>query len=196
MGKLFVFKNICFLDRGIYSNMLGYLGGVSWAMLVARTCQLYPNAVASILIHRFFWVFSQWYYIFIISFYQNICVSGKFFLGWDSITGTYLFYREWPRPVLLKQPDENNALNLPVWDPRFNPSERLHLMPIITPAYPQQNSTYNVTRSSLTVMKGVRNSSFYDQYALFVTVTISRLSSEFDSYIKNYPLSYIFCLVF
>ena len=27
------------------------------------------------------------------------------------------------------------------------------LMPIITPSYPQQNSTYNVTRSTLTVMK-------------------------------------------
>ena len=63
--------------------------------------------------------------------------------------------REWPRPVLLKQPEENSTLNLPVWDPRYNVSDRLHLMPIITPAYPQQNSTYNVTRSSLIVMKGV-----------------------------------------
>ncbi|TKC40020.1 hypothetical protein EI555_008613, partial [Monodon monoceros] len=31
----------------IYSNILGFLCGVSWAMLVARTCQLYPNAIAS-----------------------------------------------------------------------------------------------------------------------------------------------------
>ncbi|XP_029449583.1 poly(A) polymerase gamma isoform X3 [Rhinatrema bivittatum] len=46
--------------RGIYSNMLGFLGGVSWAMLVARTCQLYPNAVASTLVHKFFLVFSKW----------------------------------------------------------------------------------------------------------------------------------------
>ncbi|KAL6438885.1 hypothetical protein ACFW04_003742 [Cataglyphis niger] len=46
--------------HGIYSNVLGYLGGVSWAMLVARTCQLYPNAVAATLIEKFFLVFSQW----------------------------------------------------------------------------------------------------------------------------------------
>ncbi|MGH0160037.1 UNVERIFIED_CONTAM: hypothetical protein FKN15_001894 [Acipenser sinensis] len=46
--------------RGIYSNMLGFLGGVSWAMLVARTCQLYPNAVAATLVHKFFLVFSKW----------------------------------------------------------------------------------------------------------------------------------------
>ncbi|MGH0140997.1 UNVERIFIED_CONTAM: hypothetical protein FKN15_072422 [Acipenser sinensis] len=49
--------------RGIYSNMLGFLGGVSWAMLVARTCQLYPNAVAATLVHKFFLVFSKWHYI-------------------------------------------------------------------------------------------------------------------------------------
>lgn len=52
---------ICiFPEHGIYSNVLGYLGGVSWAMLVARTCQLYPNAVAATIVHKFFLVFSQW----------------------------------------------------------------------------------------------------------------------------------------
>ena len=46
--------------RGIYSNAMGYLGGVSWAMLVARVCQLYPNAAASLLVQKFFLVFSKW----------------------------------------------------------------------------------------------------------------------------------------
>ncbi|XP_043910898.1 poly(A) polymerase gamma [Protopterus annectens] len=87
-------------------------------MLVARTCQLYPNAVASTLIHKFFLVFSKW---------------------------------DWPNPVLLKQPEDSN-LNLPVWDPRVNPADRFHLMPIITPAYPQQNSTYNVSTSTRAVI--------------------------------------------
>ena len=39
---------------------MGFLGGVSWAMLVARVCQLYPNAVASTLVDRFFFVYSKW----------------------------------------------------------------------------------------------------------------------------------------
>lgn len=49
-----------FSEHGIYSNILGYLGGVSWAMLVARTCQLYPNAAPATLVHKFFLVFSKW----------------------------------------------------------------------------------------------------------------------------------------
>ncbi|XP_044270148.1 poly(A) polymerase type 3 isoform X1 [Tribolium madens] len=100
--------------HGIYSNALGYLGGVSWAMLVARTCQLYPNAAPATLVHKFFLVFSQW---------------------------------KWPQPVLLKQPSNVN-LGFSVWDPRVNIQDRYHLMPIITPAYPQQNSTFNVSGST------------------------------------------------
>jgi poly(A) polymerase Pap1 len=32
----------------------------SWAMLVARVCQLYPNAVPSTLIQKFFLVYIKW----------------------------------------------------------------------------------------------------------------------------------------
>ncbi|NXD20008.1 PAPOG polymerase, partial [Spelaeornis formosus] len=104
--------------RGVYSNIMGFLGGVSWAMLVARICQLYPNALASTLVNKFFLIFSKW---------------------------------DWPKPVLLKRLEES-FLNLPVWDPRVNPSDRYHVMPIITPTYPQQNSTYNVSVSTRAVM--------------------------------------------
>lgn len=100
---------------------MGYLGGVSWAMLVARTCQLYPNAAASTILQKFFLVFRQW---------------------------------PWPKPVLLRHNSEDNAaLGFPVWDPRENSSDRFHLMPIITPSYPQQNSTFNVTNSTKEIMK-------------------------------------------
>jgi len=104
--------------HGIYSNVLGYLGGVSWAMLTARVCQLYPNAEPSTLLQKFFLVFLKW---------------------------------QWPQPVLLKKPEEA-GLNFQVWDPRQYVADRFHLMPIITPAYPQQNSTFNVSKSTLKVM--------------------------------------------
>ena len=106
--------------RCIYSNAMGYLGGVSWAMLVARTCQLYPNALASVVLLKFFYVFSQW---------------------------------NWPKPVLLRNNQEDyENLGFQVWDCRTNVHDRFHLMPIITPSYPQQNSTFNVTISTRNIM--------------------------------------------
>ena len=107
-------------NHSIYSNVLGFLGGVSWAMLVARICQLYPNAVAATLVQKFFLIYSKW---------------------------------AWPQPVLLRQMPTENKLGFQIWDPRTNPADRFHLMPIITPAYPQQNSTFNVSMSTRTVME-------------------------------------------
>lgn len=104
--------------RGIYSNVLGYLGGVSWAILTARTCQLYPKATAATIVNKLFFVFSNW---------------------------------DWPKPVILTYLCENE-LGLQVWDPRVNPADKYHVMPIITPSYPQQNSTFNVTRSTRTII--------------------------------------------
>lgn len=100
--------------RGLYSNALGFFGGVTWALLVARVCQLYPNATASTLVHRFFRVYADW---------------------------------QWPKPVLLKS-IHDSQYGFRIWDTRVNAADRYHLMPIITPAYPQQNSTHNVTQST------------------------------------------------
>lgn len=108
--------------RGVYSNVVGYLGGVSWALLVARICQLYPNAAPSTLASRFFRVYYQW---------------------------------SWPNPVLLcpiALPTEP-LLALRVWNPKANPKDKLHVMPVITPAYPSMNSTYNVSESTLRIIR-------------------------------------------
>ncbi|KAF9226885.1 Poly(A) polymerase [Gyrodon lividus] len=46
--------------RAIYSNVNGFFGGVAWAILVARICQLYPNAIAGAIVSRFFIIMYQW----------------------------------------------------------------------------------------------------------------------------------------
>ncbi|WFD29702.1 polynucleotide adenylyltransferase [Malassezia sp. CBS 17886] len=104
--------------RAIYSNVLGFLGGVAWAMLVARICQLYPNAAPAAIVSRFFIILHQW---------------------------------KWPQPVLLKMIEEG-PLPVRVWNPRLYPTDRLHRMPIITPAYPSMCATHNVTQSTQMIM--------------------------------------------
>ncbi|RDI83112.1 hypothetical protein Vi05172_g6815 [Venturia inaequalis] len=47
-------------QRAIYSNITGFPGGVAWAMMVARVCQLYPMAVGSVLIGKFFHLIWTW----------------------------------------------------------------------------------------------------------------------------------------
>lgn len=101
-----------------FCQVAGFLGGINWAILVARICQLYPNAKPSMLVSRFFRVYAQW---------------------------------RWPAPILLCKIQEG-TLGYPIWDPKRNFRDRLHQMPIITPAYPCMNSSYNVSSSTLHVM--------------------------------------------
>ncbi|XP_030577861.1 poly(A) polymerase beta-like [Archocentrus centrarchus] len=101
--------------RYIYSNKMGFLGGVSWAIMVARICQVYPNAAASTLVIKFF---SIWV---------------------------------WPVPIRLKVV-ENCYYNLPFWNPGVNVSDCYHLMPVISPAYPQQNTSANVSLSTFAII--------------------------------------------
>ena len=125
--------------HGLYSNVLGFLGGINWAILVANVCmvrclnmhflvplstcvislacflsQRYPDALPSLLLRYFFREFASW---------------------------------KWPAPVALApiadQPPPGVS-PLPVWNPKLNPRDRHHIMPIITPAYPSMNSSYNV----------------------------------------------------
>lgn len=46
--------------RAIYANIMGFPGGVAWAMLVARICQLYPKATSSTVVLKFFRIMERW----------------------------------------------------------------------------------------------------------------------------------------
>jgi poly(A) polymerase len=134
------------IQAGIYSNALGFLGGVNWAILAAWVCltssefsdlqRLRSDWIVSTLLRRFFVVFGRW---------------------------------KWPAPVMLT-PVEScpppellasvtaaapaNTTNtstapppfneLQPWNPAVNKRDSFHIMPILTPAWPAMNSAYNV----------------------------------------------------
>lgn len=47
-------------QRAIYGNIVGFPGGVAWAMMVARICQLYPRATGSLIVKKFFYIMKGW----------------------------------------------------------------------------------------------------------------------------------------
>lgn len=67
-------------------------------MLVARVCQFYPNAAASTLVDRFFFVYSEWVW-------PNMSANSS------------------GLPVMLKpmpSPEELPQFGFPIWDPRVS----------------------------------------------------------------------------
>lgn len=102
------------LRAGIYSNVLGFLGGINCVIMVAWLCKQHPTASKAQLLEHFFETFATW---------------------------------KWPRPVLIAPIQEkppSGVLHMPAWNPAVNPRDGLQICPIITPAYPSMNSSYNV----------------------------------------------------
>jgi poly(A) polymerase len=114
------------VQNGIYSNVLGFLGGINWAILVAAVCKNHPTEKDDMLLSIFFRTYAAW---------------------------------NWPNPVMLTEiqdtppvvvtgppgrPTTESVVRLPAWNPEENRRDGLHVMPIITPAYPSMNSSYNV----------------------------------------------------
>lgn len=103
-------------NRGLYNNMMGYLGGVHLSLLVARVCQLYPHAPPCRLLSRFFLFYDMW---------------------------------QWKNPIVLRQVRYGGQLGSNVW----NPHKNVYVMAILTPAYPSNNASHNVSKSTLHLMK-------------------------------------------
>ncbi|KAF2011170.1 Poly(A) polymerase [Aaosphaeria arxii CBS 175.79] len=47
-------------QRGIYGAVFGFPGGVAWAIMVARICQLYPFACGATILSKFFGLMLKW----------------------------------------------------------------------------------------------------------------------------------------
>jgi len=117
--------------HGLYSNILGFLGGINFAILVAWICKRHPGEKPTTLLRLFFQTYSIW--------------------EWPLPLSLTPVQREPPPGVIG---------SIPIWDPQINPRDALHLMPILTPTYPAMNSAYNVGIAQLRRMREeMRNAS-------------------------------------
>lgn len=150
--------------HGLYSNVLGFLGGINYALLVACICRRHQNAQPATLLKAFFQTFAHW--------------------NWPTpVTLTLVAY----------QPPAG-VMPLPVWDAKTNKRDGMHLMPILTPTYPSMNSAYNVgipqlrrlthaLKSGLEVVREIESgakswkdlfqNNFFQRHAYFLQTNIS-----------------------
>jgi len=160
-------------NRGIYSNAMGYVTGISLAILVAKICQLFPNLKPNKLIQKFFQYYSIW--------------------NWH----------EFPVKIeeITTYPNLEKFNDMQWYDPASEIGmERINLkkkddftspMMVITPAFPVMNATKKVTRTNLEIMKEqliygkeivmqkpvnwgklFERINFFDQYYNFIEVTV------------------------
>jgi len=137
-------------QRGLYSNKLGFLGGVNWAILTAFVCKLHPKAIAATILHKFWWWMKEW---------------------------------SWPRPVRINS-SVDAGLGKRIWDPKTNPNDAWDVMPIITPAYPAFNSSFNVSQATLQILKEEFESAF-----TICNQVIRNESKEWDLVLANTDFS-------
>jgi len=107
--------------HGIYSNVLGFFGGVNWAIMVAYVCKRYPSCHPISLLKIFFQTFATW--------------------PWPKP----VLLDDLPQQKRVTLSAVTTAIGgMKPWDPQTNPRDARHVMPIITPVFPRMNSAYNV----------------------------------------------------
>uniref|UniRef100_A0A0K6S9T4 polynucleotide adenylyltransferase n=1 Tax=Chromera velia CCMP2878 TaxID=1169474 RepID=A0A0K6S9T4_9ALVE len=130
-GQVLRFVKAWARHRGVYSNVLGFLGGVAWSILCAYVCREFgkKGETAAVLIRKFFETFADW----------------KWGIGHPVRLGTQGEEQKAGR-------GGGGASELQPWSTKRE-QDRKHLIAILTPAWPSTNSAYNVSPSTLRVLK-------------------------------------------
>lgn len=110
------------MQRKVYGNNFCYPSGVSLAVMVARICQVFPASLPNALVRFFFLFYRQW-------------------LGKQS-TVSPLFITERLKP----EPPTRVHGMWETWDPQRDNCKD-DLLPVLNPAYPHNNTCFNVGRS-------------------------------------------------
>jgi poly(A) polymerase len=122
-------------NKGIYSNAMGYVTGISLAILVAKICQLFPNLKPNKLVQKFFQYYSMWNW-------------NEFPVKIEEIKT----FEHLERFNEMQWYDPTSTIGMEKISQRKK-DEYTSPMMVITPAFPCMNSTKKVTRTNLEVIK-------------------------------------------
>ena len=162
-------------ERGVYSNIFGFFGGVTWAILLVKVC-LTPCASTDTrsiaidafsineIIARFFKFCHEWHW----GTAQPVSLKplpnglAQFLatISKPSSAQSTPSMSAMPSPgeesPAISTPEESPtkpmASNSSMWDPSTSESDRKALMPVLTPISPFMNSTFNVLVSTHRVL--------------------------------------------
>lgn len=117
------------LLHGIYSNALGFLGGVNWAIMVAYVCKKFPCQKPPELLFNFFRIFATW------KWPKPVMLEDA---------NHQIGAGQEQQHTAEKAKEIEAVTGWKPWDPNTNPRDSRDVMPVITPVFPRMNSTYNV----------------------------------------------------
>jgi poly(A) polymerase len=120
--------------HAVYSNISGFPGGVAWAMMVARVCQLYPMATSSVLVGKTLDLIARWNWPRPIQLKQY--AKGP------------LEVREWNPSVCVPVLDSLALLTTASYTPVTAVTSCLSSLPPIRPCAPRTTSRHRQRRSS------------------------------------------------
>ena len=150
-------------QRGIYSNSLGFFGGVTWAILLVRVCVSLTEERSIVIdacgereiIHRFFRsLFEQaWGASSPVSLKPLPPALAQFVSslrqppsGGNSATVNS------PNDEDEKSQGSGKSVSASLWDPSVSEADRRALMPVLTPVTPFMNSTFNILSSTSRIL--------------------------------------------
>lgn len=142
--------------RLLYSNVVGFFGGINLALLVCKVCCLYPNKKSlSFLVTKFFTYCSQFQWV----------------------KGNPLILCPLPNSSTFSE-SKLEVLYQMQWNPMNNVKDQEHLMPILTPVFPVMNSMHTVTTSSLQFIK-------QEFAAAFLALSDERDENRWQKFLTN-----------
>ncbi|TKA23768.1 hypothetical protein B0A50_07050 [Salinomyces thailandicus] len=154
-------------QRAVYGNIYGFPGGVAWAILVARVCQLYPKAAAPLLISKFFFIIKRWNWPKPV-FLQNKEETSLSLREWDPVNNradsTHLM------PVLTPVYPSTNTTHT------IGPSSKMIMMRELARGENIVNEIYGGKRQWKDLFQ--RHTFFTESYKHYISVVTAAMSKE------------------